>query len=112
MTPATLCAANWSWRAPRWTGRSIASSTGAISVFGGMMLAYAGLVVVLIAAAQALARVVPDWAASLIVGGIILLIGGVLALVARRALAPSGMVPERTIRNVRADAMLARDHVT
>lgn len=86
--------------------------TGAISVFGGMMLAYAGLVVVLIAAAQALARVLPDWAASLIVGGVILTIGGILALVARRTLALSAMMPERTIRNVRADAMLARDQVT
>jgi hypothetical protein len=52
-------------------------TAGVISLFGAMMLAYAGLVIVLIAAAQALARVIPDWAASLIVGGIVLLIGTV-----------------------------------
>jgi len=86
--------------------------TGAISVFGGMMLGYAGLVVMLLAGALALTRVLPDWAAFLIVGGVVLLIGGMLALVARRALAPSGMVPERTLRNVQADAMAAKDHLS
>ena len=40
-----------------------------------MILAHAGLIIVLIAAAQALARVMPDWAASLIVGGTVPLVG-------------------------------------
>ena len=34
--------------------------TGVISLVGAMLLAYAGLIIVLIAAAQALARSVPD----------------------------------------------------
>ncbi len=65
-----------------------------------MMLAYAGLVIVLIAAAQALARVIPDWAASLIVGVIVLVIGTILAIAARRALSPSahGAGPHRAQR--------------
>jgi Putative Actinobacterial Holin-X, holin superfamily III len=84
-------------------------TAGVISLFGAMMLAYAGLVIVLIAAAQALARVIPDWAASLIVGGIVLLIGTVLAGVARKALSPSGMIPNRTVRNVEADARVIKE---
>jgi hypothetical protein len=84
-------------------------TAGVISLFGAMMLAYAGLVIVLIAAAQALARVMPDWAASLIVGGIVLLIGTVLAGVARKALSPSGMIPNRTVRNVEADARVIKE---
>ena len=83
---------------------------GVISLFGAMMLAFAGLVIVLIAGAQALARVVPDWAASLIVGGVVLVIGIALALIARKALSPSGMVPHRTIRNVKADTRVIREH--
>ncbi len=79
-------------------------TAGVISLFGAMMLAYAGLVIVLIAAAQALMRVIPDWAAYLVVGVIVLLIGTVLAGMARKALSPSGMLPERTARNVEADA--------
>jgi hypothetical protein len=84
-------------------------TAGVISLFGAMMLAYAGLVIVLIAAAQALARVVPDWAASLIVGVIVLVIGTVLAFTARRALSPSRMVPDRTVRNVEADARVIKE---
>jgi hypothetical protein len=84
-------------------------TAGVISLFGAMMLAYAGLVIVLIAAAQALTRVIPDWAASLVVGVIVLLIGTVLAGAARKALSPSGMVPNRTIRNVEADARVIKE---
>ena len=85
-------------------------TTGLISLFGAMMLAYAGLVIVLIAGAQALARVLPDWAASLIVGSVVFLMGGVLALLARRALSPTAMVPRRTIRNIQADTRVIREH--
>jgi hypothetical protein len=85
-------------------------TAGLITLFGAMMLAFAGLVVVLIAGAQALALVLPDWAASLIVGGVVLLIGIGLALGARRALPLDAMVPHRTIRNVRADTRLIREH--
>ncbi|HEY2615786.1 MAG TPA: phage holin family protein [Acetobacteraceae bacterium] len=84
-------------------------TAGVISLFGAMMLAYAGLVIVLIAAAQGLARVLPDWAASLIVGAVVLLIGTVLAGTARKALSPSGMIPERTVRNVEADARVIKE---
>jgi len=86
-------------------------TTGVISLFGAMMLAFAGLVIVLFAGAQALSRVLPDWAATLIVGGVVLIIGLALVFVARRALAPSGMAPERTIRNVQADTRVIREHV-
>src|SRR5262245_48889088 len=85
---------------------------GLISLVGAMLLAYAGLVIVLFAGAQALTRVLPDWAASLIVGGVVLIIGVILALLARKALTLSAMVPERTIRNVQADTRVIKEHVT
>jgi xanthine/uracil permease len=84
-------------------------TAGVITLFGAMMLAYAGLVIVLIAAAQALARVMPDWAASLIIGAVVLLIGTILAGVARKALSPSRMRPNRTVRNVEADARVIKE---
>lgn len=83
---------------------------GVVSLFGAMLLAFAGLILVLVAAAQALARTMPDWAASVIVGAIVLVIGVLLALSARRALSMSAMVPERTIRNLQADADLAKEY--
>jgi Putative Actinobacterial Holin-X, holin superfamily III len=85
---------------------------GVISLFGAVMLAFAGLIVVLIAAAQALAWVIPDWAASLCVGGVVLLIGAVMVAAARKALSPAGLVPDRTIRNVEADAAVMKEHAT
>jgi hypothetical protein len=85
---------------------------GLVSLLGAMMLAFAGLVIVLFAGAQALARELPDWAASLIVGGVVLLIGVALVFVARKTLAPAGMVPHRTIRNVQADTRVIKEHVT
>jgi hypothetical protein len=85
---------------------------GVISLFGAMMLAFVGLIIVLMAAAQGLARVMPDWAASLCVGTIVLLIGTIMAGTARKALAPSGLVPDRTIRNVEADASVIKEHAT
>jgi type II secretory pathway component PulF len=85
---------------------------GVVSLFGAMMLVYAGLVIVLIGGALALSRVVPDWAAYLIVGGVVLVIGVALAFLARRAFSPPTMVPYRTIRNVQADARVIKEHVT
>lgn len=85
-------------------------TAGLISLLGAMLLAFAGLVIMLIGGAQALARVLPNWAASLIVGGIVLVIGIALALIARRALSPSAMVPHRTIRNMKADTRVIREH--
>jgi uncharacterized membrane protein YqjE len=83
---------------------------GGISLFAAMMLASVGLVLVLIALAQLLARVMPDWGASLVVGAIALAIGVAMALSARRALAPSGLVPDHTIHNVQADARTVKEH--
>jgi hypothetical protein len=85
-------------------------TAGLISLLGAMLLAFAGLVIMLIGGAQALARVLPNWAASLIVGGIVLVIGIALALIARRALSPSAMVPHRTIRNLTADTRVIKEH--
>ncbi|HEY7578201.1 MAG TPA: phage holin family protein [Acetobacteraceae bacterium] len=87
-------------------------TAGVISLFGAMLLAYAGLIIVLMAAAQALARVIPDWAASLVIGVIVLVIGTLLVLAARKALAPTGMMPDRTVRNVEADARVIKESAT
>lgn len=84
---------------------------GLISLFGAMMLAYAGLIIVLIAGAIALSQALPAWAAYLIIGGVVLLIGIVLAVAARKALSLSAMVPHRTIRNVQADTRVIKEHV-
>ena len=84
--------------------------SGLISLFGAMLLAFAGLIIVLLAVAQALAIIMPRWAALLIVGAVVLAIGVAMALAARNALSPSGMVPERTVNNLRSDAEVVKEH--
>jgi hypothetical protein len=87
-------------------------TAGLISLFGAMMLAYAGLVIVLLAAAAWLAHVMPVWAADLVVGAVVLTIGVVLAGAARKALSPTQLVPDRTISNVEADARVIRENAS
>ena len=89
------------------TNRLIA---GLVSLVGAMFLAYAGLIVLLLGAAQALALTIPLWAALVIIGFVVLAIGAVLALGARKALQPTEMVPDRTAANLQADAHTVREH--
>jgi hypothetical protein len=74
-------------------------------VFGGSGLAALyGIGCLLAAAIIGLASVLPAWAAALIVGGALLLIAGLAALVGKsqvsKAVPP---VPEQTVQSVKAD---------
>jgi len=84
--------------------------TGLVSLIGAMFLAYAGLIVLLLGVARALSLAIPLWAALLAIGFIVLAIGALLALGARKALAPSGMLPDRTAANLQADAAVVKEH--
>jgi hypothetical protein len=85
--------------------------TAGIWVVGGMLVAFAGLVVVLLAAAAALAIVLPVWASLLIIGALILAVGGGVAYSGIKMLSLSGLVPERLTRNVSQDARVVREHI-
>jgi hypothetical protein len=85
--------------------------TAGIWVVGGMLVAFAGLVVLLLAAAEGLAIVLPAWAALLIVGVLILAVGGGLAYAGIKMLSLSGLMPERLTRNVSQDARVVREHI-
>ena len=82
----------------------------AIWLIGGALLAFAGLVVALQGIAVALAIVIPAWAAFLLVGLAIVIVGGLfgrsgLAMVSLRAL-----TPDRTAANLQKDAKLVKEH--
>jgi hypothetical protein len=85
--------------------------TAAIWIVGGMVVGFAGVVVLLLAAAQALAIVIPAWAALLIVGLIIITLGAALAYAGIRMLTVSGLMPTRLTRNVSQDARVVREHI-
>ena len=82
---------------------------GLVAVAGA--LAFAGLLYLMAAAMIGLAMVVPLWAAALIVGGVALLIAGALAMVGRAKMRANNLVPARTIKTLRDDAVWAREQM-
>jgi uncharacterized membrane protein YqjE len=84
--------------------------TAAIFLLGGALLAFAGLVVVLQGVAAALALVIPTWAASLIVGVLIVVIGGVFARSGLSKLSLKTLTPDRTTSSLQKDVRVLKEH--
>ena len=83
----------------------------AIFLLGGALLAFAGLVVFLQGIAAALALVLPTWAASLLVGVLIVAVGGIFAWSALRRFSLKTLNPERMTASLRKDANVLREHI-
>lgn len=84
---------------------------GAISLVGGALVAFAGLVVLLEGGAAILARWIPAWAALLIVGAVIVLVGGLIARGGLAKLSLKNITPDRTAANLSKDARLMKEHI-
>ncbi|ONM47949.1 phage holin family protein [Nocardia donostiensis] len=70
---------------------------------GGLLAFYGGAALVA-AAVLALALVLPDWAAALIVGAVLLLLGAGLALLGKKNVSAAGPpVPQHAVDDVRED---------
>lgn len=82
----------------------------AIFLLGGALVAFAGLVVFLQGIAAALALVLPTWAASLIVGLLIVLVGGLFAKSALAKFSLKTLTPERTTSSLQKDARILKEH--
>ena len=71
---------------------------------GGGALAFYALGALIAAAALGLAEALPGWLAALIVGAVLLLVAGLLAVVARSQMRGAGSpVPEQTVQSARLD---------
>jgi hypothetical protein len=84
---------------------------GAISVIGGALVAFAGLVVLLEGGAAILARWVPAWASLLIVGAVIIIVGGLIARAGLAALTLRNLTPNKTASSLSKDARLVKEHI-
>jgi uncharacterized membrane protein YqjE len=82
----------------------------AIWLIGGALLAFAGLVVVLQGVAVALAMMIPAWAAFLLVGIVIVVIGGLFARSGLAMVSLKALTPDRTAANLQKDANLVKEH--
>ena len=87
------------------------AGSGATSLAVGALIAYAGLLVLLAAAVFALATIWPAWAAALVVGLIVCILGGVLLAKGRAQLKADNLKPQRTAESLRHDRRLVREHV-
>jgi hypothetical protein len=85
--------------------------TAAIAIVGGALVAFAGLVVLLEGGAALLAKWIPTWAALLIVGLVIVLVGGLIARAALARLTLHNLKPDRAIASVQKDARLLKEHI-
>ena len=84
--------------------------TGVSSMAIGGIVAFAGFLVLLVAAALGLDLVLQTpWLSTLIVGGIAVVLGGVLLAVGKSRL--TRLTPERSLRSLRRDSELVQDHL-
>lgn len=83
----------------------------AIWLLGGALLAFAGLVVLLEGLAAILALWLPVWAASLIIGVIIVVVGALFARAGLAMLSLRTLKPDRTAASLQKDARLVKEHI-
>ena len=85
----------------------------AIWLLGGALLGFAGVVLLLEGAAALLAISIPipTWAAALIVGAVIILIGAALAWSGMAAVSLKKLAPDRTVDNLQKDVEVMKEHV-
>lgn len=78
-------------------------------VSGGAIL-HAGIILLLAAAAVGLAEVMALWLATLLVGGVVTVIGIIMLQAGKKKLEPAGLKPERTVDSLRKDKDALRRH--
>lgn len=94
------------------TQESISAAVkSATSMIAGGAIAYAGLIVLLLAAAFGLASWVPLWISALVVGLITVVIGGLIFMAGRRAMQEVNVVPEKTITTVQNNVEMVKEKV-
>ena len=83
----------------------------AIFLVGGALVAFAGLVVALQGLAAALALVLPTWAALLIVGFGIVIVGGLFARSGLAMLSLKTLIPGHLATSLAKDVRVLKEHI-
>jgi len=84
-------------------------STGLITLGVGFVLTLAGLIVLLDAVVYALVYVLPPWAAALVVGGVVFIIGLLFVFSGQSELSTRNLMPQRTVRTMRESTRLGKE---
>lgn len=80
-----------------------------IGIAIGGALALVGLFALVAAAILALGLVMPYWASALIVGGVLLLFGVIVAMANVRAMQNTDIAPKKTMETLKEDARMVRE---
>ena len=90
--------------------------TGMAEIAIGGAIIFADFIVLLFAASNGLAKVLPeehsDWLAPLIIGLAVMVLGFIALARGRHELKARSLAPERTMENLRRDAHMAKGHVS
>lgn len=79
----------------------------------GGVVAYAGLLFLLLAIVFGLIEAGWDaWLSALVVGAVVVAIGAVLVLRARESLKPANLAPQKTVETLKEDAAWAKEQIT
>lgn len=81
---------------------------GVTSMISGGSVLFAGFLFLLLAAVVGLASVVDFWLSSLIVGGVVAIIGLIMIQVGRDKVRPSSLKPEHTLHSLQKDQQAVR----
>lgn len=93
-------------------GRKLQTAAGgATQLLSGVMLAYVGLVALVIVGLLALAQVLPVWGAAVAVGVVVIVLGAVLVQLGRSQLRNIAIIPQQAVASTQADARLVGNHL-
>lgn len=84
--------------------------TGAIQIAASAVILGLGLWALTAALIWGLGTALPMWAASLIVGTLVLLVGGIVLMVGKQRISRERLEPERTMRSLEKTKAMAKEH--
>jgi hypothetical protein len=87
------------------------ATSSVISMVAGGMIAYTGLIALIIAVIVGLSNLMPLWLSALIVGIVVIAIGGIMIASGRSSLANMSVVPEKTVESMKENREWAKEQV-
>ena len=87
------------------------ATSSVVSMVAGGLIAYAGLIALIIAVIVGLSRFMPLWLSALIVGIIVIAIGAIMISSGRSSLANMSVVPEKTVESMKENTEWAKEQV-
>lgn len=91
------------------TARHVGKNVGYLVVGGAV--AYAALLTVLAAIVMLLDKVMPDWAAALLVGVVVGIVSWLMISKARAALQATNVTPQQTVETLKEDAAWVKQQI-